>query len=192
MLRIVVNVLLLVGISLGVKAQEKGVAYELKLDSVSVLGKRLLKNIGIQKTRLDTVVLHDNIALSLADVLSVHSTVFVKSYGRATQSTAEFRGTSASHTQVLWNGMRINSPMIGTVDFSMIPSYFIDDAALYHGASSIGLIGGGLGGAIELNTKPVQNEGIQAQYIQGIGSFDTYDQFLRLTYGNDHLSLIHI
>ncbi|MFR4037979.1 MAG: hypothetical protein ACLTZT_09425 [Butyricimonas faecalis] len=31
MLRIVVNVLLLVGISLGVKAQEKGVAYELKL-----------------------------------------------------------------------------------------------------------------------------------------------------------------
>ena len=84
MLRIVVNVLLLVGISLGVKAQEKGVAYELKLDSVSVLGKRLLKNIGIQKTRLDTVVLHDNIALSLADVLSVHSTVFVKSYGRAT------------------------------------------------------------------------------------------------------------
>lgn len=58
MLRIVVNVLLLVGISLGVKAQEKGVAYELKLDSVSVLGKRLLKNIGIQKTRLDTVVLH--------------------------------------------------------------------------------------------------------------------------------------
>ena len=38
MLRIVVNVLLLVGISLGVKAQEKGVAYELKLDSVSVLG----------------------------------------------------------------------------------------------------------------------------------------------------------
>ena len=186
MLRIVVNVLLLVGISLGVKAQEKRVAYELKLDSVSVIGKRLLKNIGIQKTRLDTVVLHDNIALSLADVLSVHSTVFVKSYGRATQATAEFRGTSASHTQVLWNGMRINSPMIGTVDFSMIPSYFIDDAALYHGASSIGLIGGGLGGAIELNTKPVQNEGIQAQYIQGIGSFDTYDQFLRLTYGNDH------
>ena len=38
MLRIVVNVLLLVGISLGGNAQEKGGAYELKLDSVSVLG----------------------------------------------------------------------------------------------------------------------------------------------------------
>lgn len=186
MSRIVVSVLLFVGISLGVKAQKERVAYELRLDSVSVVGKRLLKNIGIQKTYLDSVVLHDNIAFSLADVLSVHSTIFVKSYGRATLATAEFRGTSASHTQVMWNGMKINSPMIGTVDFSMIPSYFIDDATLYHGASSIGLTGGGLGGAIELNTRPVQNEGIQVQYVQGIGSFDTYDQFLRLTYGSDH------
>ena len=82
--------------------------------------------------------------------------------------------------------MRINSPMLGTVDFSMIPSYFIDDATLYHGASSIGLTGGGLGGAIDLQTKPLQKDGIQVKYIQGIGSFDTYDQFLRLTYGNYH------
>lgn len=76
--------------------------------------------------------------------------------------------------------------MLGTVDFSMIPSYFIDDATLYHGASSIGLTGGGLGGAIDLQTKPLQKDGIQVKYIQGIGSFDTYDQFLRLTYGNYH------
>ena len=29
--------------------------------------------------------------------------------------------------------MRINNPMLGMTDFSMIPSYFIDDASLLHG-----------------------------------------------------------
>ena len=52
---------------------------------------------------------------------------------RATLSTVAFRGTGPSHTQVVWNGMRINSPMLGMTDFSMIPSYFVDDAQLLHG-----------------------------------------------------------
>lgn len=166
-------------------AQEGKVDYELDLEEVPVLAKRPLKHIGIQKTRLDTVVLHESPALSMADVLLQHSTLFVKSYGRATLATAEFRGTSASHTQVTWNGMKINSPMLGTVDFSMIPSYFIDDVSLYHGASSIALTGGGLGGAVELCTKPQDVRGFGLKYVQGIGSFSTYDQFLHLNYGGE-------
>lgn len=159
--------------------------YELDLEEVPVVARRPLKNIGIRKTRLDTVVLHESPALSMADVLLQNSTLFVKSYGRATLATAEFRGTSASHTQVTWNGMKINSPMLGTVDFSMIPSYFIDDVSLYHGASSIALTGGGLGGAVELRTKPEDTRGFGLKYVQGVGSFATYDQFLHLTYGGE-------
>lgn len=165
------------------RAQDDGVAYRLKLDEVSVVEKRPMKSIGLQLVRLDTLVLHTNIALSMADILLQHSTIFVKSYGRATESTAEFRGTSASHTQVTWNGMKINSPMLGMLDFSTVPSYFVDDVSLYYGASSVNLTGGGLGGAVELVTRPADREGLGLQYIQGIGSFDTYDQFLRLTYG---------
>lgn len=155
------------------------------LDDVQVVANRKLKEVGVVKTTLDTLILHDNISLSMGDILSKNSTLFIKSYGRATESTAEFRGTSPSHTQVVWNGMRINSPMLGTVDFSTIPAYFVDETNLYHGASSINLTGGGLGGAVELLTKPVVQEGLHFQYVQGFGSFDTYDQFLRLTYKND-------
>ena len=106
------------------------------LDDVQVVANRRLKDVGVEMTKLDTVILHDNISLSMADILSKNSTLFVKSYGRATESLVEFRGTSPSHTQVTWNGMRINSPMLGTLDFSTIPAYFIDEANLYHGASS--------------------------------------------------------
>ena len=153
---------------------------------VTVYGQRPMKDIGVQRTRIDSAVLKENVSLSMADVLAFNSSIFVKSYGRATLSTVAFRGTSPSHTQVTWNGMKLNSPMLGMTDFSMIPSYFIDDASLLHGTSSVNDSGGGLGGAVRLSTKPAQADGFGLQYVQGVGSFNTYDEFLLLTYGNDH------
>jgi len=145
-----------------------------------------MKDIGVQKTTFDSLTLKENIALSMADILTFNSSVFVKSYGRATLSTVAFRGTSPSHTQVTWNGMRINNPMLGMTDFSTIPSYFIDQASLLHGTSSVGETGGGLGGLVKLGTLPEIGDGFNAQYVQGIGSFSTFDEFARITYGNEH------
>lgn len=162
------------------------VAQTRRIPEVTIYGKRPMKEIGMQKTRMDSAALKENIALSMADVLTFNSSVFVKSYGRATLSTVAFRGTSPSHTQVTWNGMRINNPMLGMTDFSMIPSYFIDDASLLHGTSSVNETGGGLGGAVKLSTQPADANGFGLQYVQGIGSFKTFDEFLRLTYGDDH------
>ena len=145
---------------------------------------RPLSEIGIQQTVLDSTVLHENVTTSIGDILGQHSTIFVKSYGRGTMATVSLRGTSPSHTQVAWNGMKINSPMLGQVDFSLIPSYFIDDARIYHGASSVSRIGGGLGGAVTLDTKPSLGDGFGLKYVQGIGSFNTFDEFLRLDYAS--------
>ena len=63
---------------------------------VGVTGIRPMKEIGVQKTQLDTLVLHENIALSMADVLTFNTAIFIKQYGRATLSTVAFRGTAAS------------------------------------------------------------------------------------------------
>ena len=164
----------------------KGEAWSLDIPEVRVYGQRPMKEIGTQQTKLDSAILKDNIALSMADILTFNTPIFVKNYGRATLSTVAFRGTSPSHTQVSWNGMKINNPMLGMTDFSMIPSYFIDDASLLHGSSSVNETGGGLGGAVKLSTKPAEAEGFGLQFVQGIGSFKTFDEFLRLTYGNAH------
>ena len=156
--------------------------YVRDIERVEITGTRPMKEIGVQRTKLDSIVLRDNISSSLADALTSGSTIFIKSYGRATLATASFRGTSPSHTQVTWNGMKVNSPLFGQVDFSLIPAYFIDNATLYHGASSVGITGGGLGGAITLATRPGDEEGFRMRYIQGIGSFTTFDEFLHLSY----------
>ena len=169
-------------------AQEERPAWSLPIEEVPVVTRRTMKEIGVQRTQLDSTVLHDNISLSMADVLTQNANLFIKSYGRATLATAEFRGTSPSHTQVTWNGMRINSPMLGTVDFSMIPAFFIDAATLLHGASSIGVTGGALGGAVVLGTRPSAQRGWQTQYVQGVGSFSTFDQYLRVSYGGQRWS----
>ena len=156
------------------------------LHEVVFWGKRPMKDIGVQKTTFDSIALKENIALSMADILTFNSSVFVKSYGRATLSTVAFRGTSPSHTQVTWNGMRINNPMLGMTDFSTIPSYFIDQASLLHGTSSVNETGGGLGGLVRLGTIPDVAEGVNLQYVQGVGSFSTFDEFARFTYGSEH------
>lgn len=154
------------------------------IDEVAVYGVRPISEIGMQQTKLDSLVLKETISLSMADVLAFNTPIFVKSYGRATLSTVSFRGTSPSHTQVTWNGMKLNNPMLGMTDFSTIPSYFIDDATLLHGTSSVNETGGGLGGAIKLSTTPANYDGLRLQYVQGIGSFYTFDEFLRIGWGN--------
>ena len=180
-------ILLLLLLPLKVWTQETDLEdWTLSVPEITVYGNRSMKEIGTQQTKFDSLVLKENIALSMADILAFNSSIFVKNYGRATLSTVSFRGTSPSHTQVSWNGMKINSPMLGMTDFSTIPSYFIDDAALLHGTSSVNETGGGLGGSVRLSTQPAKADGFGLQYIQGIGSFSTFDEFMRLTYGNEH------
>ena len=61
--------------------REKGVV---TIREVPVWGRRPMKSIGVQETRLDSLILKENIALSIADVLTFNSPIFVKQYGRAT------------------------------------------------------------------------------------------------------------
>lgn len=161
-------------------------APEVVLDNVDYIARRPLKDIGVNRTDFDSLALRDNISLSMSDVLAYNSAIYVKEHGRASLSTVAFRGTSPSHTQVTWNGMRINSPMLGMTDFSTIPAFFIDKASLLHGTSSVQASGGGLGGLVSLGTSPVVQQGWGCQYVQGIGSFSTFDEFAKITYGSGH------
>ena len=157
-----------------------------ELQEVPVTARRPLSDVGTTMTTLDTLTLRETVVNSMADVLAQNTPIFIKSYGRGSLATASFRGTAPSHTQVLWNGMKLNSPTLGMVDFSMIPSLFIDKGSLYHGASSVGVVGGGLGGAVALDTKYTPGlDGVKLNFIQGISSFSTYDEFLRVQYGSD-------
>ena len=96
------------------------------LKSVEIIGftaDRLFEKeeAGMRETKVDSIVMMEKISSSLSDLLSENTPIFIKNNGRGALATASFRGTAASHTQVVWNGININSPMTGSVDFSLIP-----------------------------------------------------------------------
>jgi outer membrane cobalamin receptor len=122
----------------------------IQIKEVNVYGHRRIEDTGLKITRPDSLAMISSITANLSELLAQNTPVFIKSYGRGSSATASFRGTSASHTQLLWNGMTLNSPMRGSADLSLLPVMFIDNAWLLHGGSSLTESSGALGGSIHL------------------------------------------
>ncbi|MDD2633864.1 MAG: TonB-dependent receptor plug domain-containing protein, partial [Bacteroidales bacterium] len=151
------------------------------LHQVEVKAQRTINERGLNITKIDSLIVRKSANSSLSELLSKHTSVFIKSYGQGSLATAAFRGTAASHTQVEWNGININNPMLGQVDFSLIPVYFIDEVLLFHGGSSMQKGSGALGGSVIVNSEPDWRKGFNADLIQTVGSFGTYQSYMKLT-----------
>lgn len=164
------------------ECREFGIYQEDTIATSVIYGTRSLKDTGIRRTDMDSLALRENISVSLAGVLAYNSAVFIKQYGRASLSTVSLRGTSSSHSQVIWNGLKINSPMLGMTDFSLIPAFLTDEVFILHGSSSLQEVSGGLGGAMIMNTSLPETEGFGLQYVQGLGSWLTADEYLKASY----------
>jgi iron complex outermembrane receptor protein len=159
----------------------------IRIQEVQVFGKRKIEEAGSMVTHIDTLALQMMKTQTISELLSSYSPVFMKSYGRGSTATASFRGTAPSHTQVFWNGMKLNSPMRGDVDFSLFPVYFIDDISLLHGGSSLQSGSGALGGSVLINNKPDWTDRFSIRYVQTLESFSTAKEYLNIGYGNGQL-----
>lgn len=161
----------------------------LLLKEVEVTAAALLREKGIVRTHIDSLVIRQSLHSSLASLLGSHSPVFIKSYGGGGLATASFRGTAASHTKVEWNGVPINNPMLGQVDFSGIPVFFVDNMNLYHGGNSMHEGSGALGGSIHLLSRPDWSKKLYGSVGAGFGSFQTLQQFVGIGGGGKKLQL---
>ena len=137
-----------------------------------------------QKTmerKIDAMIVKSLKTISLSQLLIQHSPVFIKSSGPGSTASASFRGTTASHTLVLWNGFQLNSPALGEVDFSMIPVFFTDEVSLQWG-SKTSANSGGLGGVVNIANSQKFNEGLILDLRQTYGSFNTWGSYLTVGY----------
>ncbi|MDP3433183.1 MAG: TonB-dependent receptor plug domain-containing protein [Bacteroidota bacterium] len=175
-------ILLLLLTTLNLEAQK--LTDTISIEEVPVFGRKMIEEAGTMTTHIDTLVLQMLKTQTISELLSSYSPVFIKSYGRGSTATASFRGTAPSHTQVYWNGMKLNSPMRGDVDFSLFPVHFIDDLSLQHGGSSLKSGSGALGGSVLINNKPDWTDRFSVRYVQTIESFSTHKEYLNLGFGN--------
>ena len=135
-------------------------------------------SVGKKTNHIDSIDLKNGQANNIAELLTQHSTVFIKSYGLSSLATPTFRGTGASHTAILWNGVNLQSSMNGVFDLSLLPVQFTDEVVVQSGGSSALFGSGAIGGTIHLNSKPTfQPKQFIASHTT-IGSFNTFQQQL--------------
>ncbi|MGL4293044.1 MAG: TonB-dependent receptor plug domain-containing protein [Bacteroidales bacterium] len=155
-------------------AQEK----HIRLDSVVVVAQKKDNRggVGVRKTEVEKTEISRNATRSLSELLQEGTSLQIKSMGQGAQATVSFRGTSSSHTQVLWNGISINSPQLGCFDFSQVPVYFIDQVTLTHGSATPFATAGALGGTINFSGENAPIKGFRLNLISEIASNETYTQ----------------
>lgn len=156
----------------------------LKLAEFEIKANYVLNNQGFKRIRLDSVTLLPHINANLSTILSDYTTIFIKTYGNNTLSTPTFRGTTSQHTQVEWNGISLNSPMLGQIDLSQIPVSQFDKIEILYGAAALSQTSGAFGGVVNLVTVPDWNNLLDVVAAQTIASFDNYTTNLSVVAGN--------
>jgi len=108
---------------------------------------------------------------SLGDFLQARSGLFLRQYGPGMVASLTMRGTSAGHNAVFWNGLPINSPSLGQMDFSILPVEGFDIAQVHFGGSGALYGTDAIGGAIHLSNELVFNQGLSLSTAHRVGSF---------------------
>ena len=162
----------------------------INIDEIIVLYEKEISQAGITSYNIDSELKSQSSHSNLSDLLKSTGFVYVRDYGSGNLATVSIRGTGASHTQVSWNGLNINSPLTGQVDFSIIPTDFIDLISIYPGNSAIQKQTGSLGGNIILNNYTKTQKGFHFKLGQEIASFNNYNSFLQTQYEYKKLQLI--
>lgn len=153
------------------------------LPQVEVLSSKIVFQSNAMQRKTDTIIMKRFSTSNLSNLLIQSSPVFIKTYGPGGLATASFRGTTASHTLVLWNGLQLNAPSLGQVDFSTIPVFLADDLSLKWGSKTSSQ-SGGLGGIVSIDSKPSLNKGLSVNINQTIGSFNTFGTYATISYSN--------
>ena len=165
------SILLFCGITLN--AQEDSTVTV--LDEVILTDSNLKKfSTGQQLISLSDAVLKQN-RPQLTSVLQFNTPIYFKENGLGMVSSASFRGTTASQTAVLWNGININSKFNGQTDFNTINAGAFDEIVVRGGGGSVVYGTGAIGGTVHLNTGLAFRNKVENNLFVSYGSFHTLD-----------------
>ncbi|NKI27261.1 TonB-dependent receptor [Arenibacter sp. 6A1] len=126
---------------------------------------------------------------SLTDLLQFNSTIYFKENGYGMISSPSFRGTNASQTAVVWNGININSQLSGQTDFNTISPQNYKDVVVRSGGGSVQFGSGAIGGSIHLNDSFLFQEHYDNKLVLGYGSYNAKNINYSTAYGTDKWSL---
>lgn len=174
------------------------------LKGVNIIEKKDIKSfdykqnytLGQRIQSMDSLVMKLYQKENLAQLISQQSPTFIKTMGTNGLATLSLRGASSAQTSLLWNGVPIQNPALGTADISIINTALFDQISLQYGSSASLLGSGNVGGALLLNNKPMDYNQSKSHVYQlgySIGSFKNHQldagiQLLRKKWKLDYKS----
>ncbi len=165
-----------------------------QLDSIQKLKVVNLSSVKLQKNSkgFKVLALSDSIILknteSFTTLLRFNTPIYIKEYGAGGTSTASFRGTSASNTAVIWNGININSINNGQTGFNALTVNLFDNIDVRSGGGSIEFGSGAIGGTVHLNDQLRFGNHIDNQFVASVGSYDTYNNLYKFSFGSERIA----
>lgn len=165
-----------------------------QLDSIQQLKVVNLSSAKLQKHSkgFKVLALTDSIILknteSFTTLLRFNTPIYIKEYGAGGTSTASFRGTSASNTAVIWNGININSINNGQTGFNSLTVNLFDNIDVRSGGGSIEFGSGAIGGTVHLNDQLSFGNHLDNQIVASVGSYNTYNNLYKFSFGNESIA----
>ena len=160
------------------------------IDSIQQLDEVVLSDVklkryanGYKLTILSDSILRKN-NTSLTDVLRFNSNIYFKESGFGMVSSPSFRGTNASQTAVIWNGININSQLNGQVDFNIMSSSNYNTISIRSGGGSVQYGSGAIGGTIHLSNDFDFKKHFNHTVQLGYGSFNTKNINYKTSFGH--------
>ena len=144
--------------------------------------KLIVWSMGASIQSLDSSLLQYN-SYDLAQLLASSSHIRIRTYGAL--ATSSIRGAGAAHTQVLWNGISLNSPMTGQYDLSLMPLFFANNLQVQSGGLSSLFGDGAIGGSVHINNALEFNQAQHYSLLKSWGSFDVYNLGAKASLSNN-------
>lgn len=171
-------------INLGCYAQSDTLKEHLVLDNNAIEGINTFSVV-----ELDSMKLAKYFGQTTEELLGKSAGLFIKQYGAGNLATLSIRGSSANQTQVLWNGIPVNSASLGLTDLTLLPIDFYQSLVIQKGGSSLSSGSGGIGGAVCLNSSSSFNNSTRLSAEQVLGSFGIKRTILKFNYSTKKVSL---
>lgn len=157
-----------------------------------------ITNSHLPITALKSKEVDSDISANLARLTSSH----IQSQGPGYLTTAFFRGQSARHIAIMWEGINIQNNINGTYDLSLLPSTIYNNSKWIQGGNSAMLGNASLAGAIILddenkhairiglsgnsNQSSKLSLGYSDSWISLYDRHDTWNHSLSINHRNDH------
>ena len=143
------------------------------LQTVNISSSPITKfALGHNSLTIDSATLQRYQFQTLDNVLTEQSSAAVRNYG-SSLSTVSMRGSSSSHTAILWNGINIQNSLSGTPDFTLYNASAFNSVLVQLGGESALYGSGAIGGAIVLASEVSHPEGFHVNVGAQYGDWNT-------------------